>query len=670
MQSLHLQIKYRIAFLLFIFITLIGCTNEIPQRPISNITLDKNVLELKEGEAATLTATVYPTDANKPEIIWLSSDNSIVSVNDGIVTAIKQGIATITVSTINGSVSDSCKVRVTKELLSPSIVLEKATATTAIFKGHLDIPYSETSSCKISFYFSDDDIFNIYEAQTILISEFDDNQEFTIHLKGLNFGTKYNYCIVTEIDSVKIYSDLNCFRTDDIKVDLIARDSVYIRIDYAHPIFDGYIHGLHKEDKDCFQIGVAYSEYKELGSNPYTRTELARYLEEDGSFKVACSYMNTNTKYYYSYYISYNNELIYGKPKELNIYHPYNYHPDLDLNSAHNLSLNGSANCYIISEPGLYKYKATKGNDTNPIDGIASCVIVWESFGTEKPPTCGDIIGGGVSFKDGFIIFKTSNIFKEGNAVIAVKDYDDKILWSWHIWFTDQPKEQRYYRSAGIMMDRNLGSLSATPGDSGTNGLLYQWGRKDPFLGYSSTISYTKSTSTIKWPSPIKSHDYPQGMIEYSIANPTTFIDSNKYNYDWDYTGNSSVNNTRWTTSECEKSIYDPCPVGWRVPDGGKSGVWSKAWGRSTGIYISSIFNKERSGINFSGKFGNDEVIWYPFTEAYEVDGNYDYPQTYYWSATTDGLLGCALYFDNIGNIHPSEGEHRSYGYPVRCIKE
>ena len=41
------------------------------------------------------------------------------------------------------------------------------------------------------------------------------------------------------------------------------------------------------------------------------------------------------------------------------------------------------------------------------------------------------------------------------------------------------------------MMDRNLGATSATPGNVGSLGLLYQWGRKDPFLGSSSDFSYT-----------------------------------------------------------------------------------------------------------------------------------------------------------------------------------
>ena len=89
-----------------------------------------------------------------------------------------------------------------------------------------------------------------------------------------------------------------------------------------------------------------------------------------------------------------------------------------------------------------------------------------------------------------------------------------------------------YYNNAGTMMDRNLGVTSATPGDVGALGLLYQWGRKDPFLGSSSISSNIEAASTITWPSAVSS-DSSNGTTEYAIANPTTFIIYNSSNYDW-----------------------------------------------------------------------------------------------------------------------------------------
>ena len=123
------------------------------------------------------------------------------------------------------------------------------------------------------------------------------------------------------------------------------------------------------------------------------------------------------------------------------------------------------------------------------------------------------------------------------------------------------------------MMDRNLGATSATPGDAGALGLLYQWGRKDPFPGASSISGHIEAKSTFnQWP---RSTMFFEGMsIDYTIQNPTKLIQGWDGRDDWLLTEDGSVDNTRW---QAEKTIYDPCPAGYRVPDGGENGVWAKA---------------------------------------------------------------------------------------------
>lgn len=212
------------------------------------------------------------------------------------------------------------------------------------------------------------------------------------------------------------------------------------------------------------------------------------------------------------------------------------------------------------------------------------------------------------------------------------------------------------------MMDRNLGATSATPGDVGAIGLLYQWGRKDPFLG-------SKAASTITWPSAVSS-DSSNGTIAYATANPTTFIKYNSDNQDWYYTGSSSTDNTRWTTSEKDKSIYDPCPVGWRVPD---EGSWSKALGSSSSFTESSLYSSTNKGMNFSGRFGSASTIWYP-TSGYRngKDGNLSDVgfYGYCWSASPGSNYAYYLLFSYEGGVSPSRGSNRAGGRSVRCIKD
>ena len=333
------------------------------------------------------------------------------------------------------------------------------------------------------------------------------------------------------------------------------------------------------------------------------------------------------------------------------------------------LSASGTANSYIVSETGSYKFTPTKGNSSESVGAIASAEVLWESFGTTLTPNVGDLVKD-VKYENGVISFKTPNSFNEGNAVIAAKNASGAILWSWHIWLTDQPQGQVYYNNAGTMMDRNLGATSAAPGDVGALGLLYQWGRKDPFLGSSSISSSTLAKSTGTWPSAVSSNS-TNGTIEYATAYPTTFIRYNSSNYDWYYTGSSTTDNTRWTTSTATKSIYDPCPSGWRVPDGGYNGIWSKALGSSSSF--SSLYDSTNEGMNFSGKFGSDQTIWYPasgyrygiYGSLYNVGSN-----GRFWSASPDSNIAYSLYFSDYGSVIPSTNDDRANGQSVRCLQE
>ena len=95
--------------------------------PVTTVTLDKKELELVEGGYAQLTATVLPEDATNKNVTWSSSNESIVIVDqNGNVTAKAPGIATITVTTEDGSKTATCEVTVTKKAIPvTSVTLDK-----------------------------------------------------------------------------------------------------------------------------------------------------------------------------------------------------------------------------------------------------------------------------------------------------------------------------------------------------------------------------------------------------------------------------------------------------------------------------------------------------------------------------------------------------------------
>ena len=341
---------------------------------------------------------------------------------------------------------------------------------------------------------------------------------------------------------------------------------------------------------------------------------------------------------------------------------------DLDLSDATDLSADESANCYVVSESGIYKFLPVKGCSDETIGAATRSEILWKSFGTDVTPGKEDLISG-TCFKDGYIAFEVPEDFKEGNVVLAAKDINGSTLWSWHIWLTDKPAGQTYNNGAGIMMDRNIGATSAAAGEVGALGLMYQWGRKDPFLGSSSINSAIPAKSLYgNWST--RASTKSTGTIEHVTAHPTTFITENTNNHDWYYSDTNQTDNDRWTTSDKEKSIYDPCPAGWRVPDGGPDGVWAIASGKSTTFAAS--YDEENKGFDFSGIMGTDASIWYPeIGYIHYLDGTLrdTGKNGVYWSATpTDSNAYCFRTI-NSGSIDTFTASMRTLARPVRCSK-
>lgn len=87
-------------------------------KPVSatGVTLDKPSASVKQGKRITLTATVAPENATNKNVTWKSSDTSVATVSDGVVTGVATGDATITVTTKDGSHEASCTVTVTTSL--------------------------------------------------------------------------------------------------------------------------------------------------------------------------------------------------------------------------------------------------------------------------------------------------------------------------------------------------------------------------------------------------------------------------------------------------------------------------------------------------------------------------------------------------------------------------
>lgn len=315
-----------------------------------------------------------------------------------------------------------------------------------------------------------------------------------------------------------------------------------------------------------------------------------------------------------------------------------------------------TANCYVVNGYGTFKFPAVYGNrikngaDNNAnnlksgryiggstkdidadefngkvkIENISSAELIWQdSFGliTEVGKTSSDDFD--------YVTFTVpQNTVKPGNALIAVKNASGVILWSWHIWFCEQPlnlgastdgvhkfmsinlgwksndastinytlySEKKIYtrikaddQTKTVTLKRNpynkMENSTVTPTTNGYSP-FYQWGRKEPLLCGDNSKVYDingneKSFSTdgtTEWTITYNENNLSTTFsgVRYAIENPLSFLNN------WKAGDTNDVmehGNERWSANsrssseisksqEVIKTIYDPCPVGFKVPN-------------------------------------------------------------------------------------------------------
>lgn len=382
--------------------------------------------------------------------------------------------------------------------------------------------------------------------------------------------------------------------------------------------------------------------------------------------------VNTNTAKNVAYgkYLNLGNITDY-----LHTYNPPATHDSsIDLTGATDLSASASANCYIVdgsvsaNAGKVFTFKAYKGNSTIDVGTITSAEVLWETYNNSDAVTAGSVIAG-VDYdkqaeNDYFtMVFQMPSTLRAGNAVIAAKDKSDNILWSWHIWIPATAFTTDYFGVSSVkIMSRNLGALvdSETPNaDIRSFGLYYQWGRKDPFVGYKWGPSGSETDVAVSGAAARNmSKSSTQMTIAQSVAAPTTIV---AYKGDW----LSAHDNTLWGNGAA-KTIYDPCPAGYRVP-AYISGdpMWKK---------VNTIEGFDASKTGYWWKLG---TTVFPLAGCYDYDGGitHAYDRSWIWNSKVNDNedYGEAQYiYDNSGSwaSEPGWGKRKACAANVRCCVE
>jgi hypothetical protein len=122
-------LKTSFGFLFIILLTTCNYPNTFVA--VQSVSLDHNTLSLKPGSSTQLTATVTPGNAMDQDVSWSSSNTSVATVSDGLVTSIAPGSAKITAVTTDGNKAATCNITVT-EIPVTSISLDKTTLVLTI----------------------------------------------------------------------------------------------------------------------------------------------------------------------------------------------------------------------------------------------------------------------------------------------------------------------------------------------------------------------------------------------------------------------------------------------------------------------------------------------------------------------------------------------------------
>jgi uncharacterized protein (TIGR02145 family) len=220
-------------------------------------------------------------------------------------------------------------------------------------------------------------------------------------------------------------------------------------------------------------------------------------------------------------------------------------------------------------------------------------------------------------------------------------------------------------------MSRNLGAGAADL-STAAYGLYYQWGRKDPFPGVDNPGGGDNTITLIDTSLEV-------GKVTYSIQHPATFlmVPDGTNDDDWLW---GARDNTLWGQGE-DKSVYDPCPSGWRVPqfttlnnEGSPwygftagNGPWSESDGKGRDWSTATYNDGEEKNLFDPQNFAVYPASGYRNSASGALGGSGS--GGYAWSSAVTGADGYRLSFSSAG-VNPLSNNARAYGFPVRCVSE
>lgn len=360
-----------------------------------------------------------------------------------------------------------------------------------------------------------------------------------------------------------------------------------------------------------------------------------------------------------------------------------------------------TANCYVVKEEGLYKFPLVFGNAiekgsvnypsfTNnggeySHDFVDYTGVPISSPYIEEVSASAESVQLSIADTDGvfsemelvdgvdckYVQFKVDSVPPTGaNGVISVKDADGTIMWSWHIWvWKDDLSPVGIMNSSGVqynILPVNLGSKWDDSTKTHIKNWFYQWGRPTPML---CPATYNSTQNHASYGELSFAMESVAENIQAGIRNPNKFYYNNSSPYNW--FGTASYYNL-WdancaTTGSSDnivvKTVYDPCPVGFKMPNGNTFTYFS----------TSNVVGNFSNGWRFKRYLGDTTGVFFPASGYRNISSGNLYSVGsggFLWlsSANSKSQAYCLYFVATI--VNPQNYSQRAYGNSVRPVKD
>ncbi|MBF1627970.1 hypothetical protein [Prevotella sp.] len=368
---------------------------------------------------------------------------------------------------------------------------------------------------------------------------------------------------------------------------------------------------------------------------------------------------------------------------------------------------------HAIDNPWIEK---TNGGANSGVDGAE---VVWADAANLVHSPSITHVGG-----EGFLDFEvTAADIQSGNAVVAVtkgSGASKTVLWSWHLWFAPKDalnkipvtnhqgvvynftKEALGWkptqwsgstytsaRTVKVKVEQTVANngtkqtavinITQNPGSAKKGATtLYQFGRKDAFPGVA-TSDLKAGGITENAGNNMSITNNIQNPDKFYIYGSSVWTNYGYYNL-WSADNTVTGGNNTGNDNPVVKTVYDPCPVGFKMPANNAFTGFTTTGQNSTSQSEMNVDGTDdwqqwtnNFGHNFWTNSSKTATINFP---ASGLRGSTDGSLYgvglfgYYWSAVpyyTDN--GCYLYFDS-GYVNPLYNYTRSYGFAVRAVEE